>query len=46
MANEIKVSEELAGKFATEKDRNTPYVRGVTSMDDVYARELAEGVVR
>lgn len=30
MVNEIKVSEDLAAKFAAEKDKNTPYVRWVT----------------
>ena len=29
MAGELKVSDELAVKFSTEKDKNTPYVRWV-----------------
>jgi oxalate decarboxylase/phosphoglucose isomerase-like protein (cupin superfamily) len=31
MASEARVSDELASKFATEKDKNTPYVRWVTA---------------
>jgi hypothetical protein len=30
MAGGMRVSDELANKFSTEKDRNTPYVRWVT----------------
>jgi len=29
MAGDVKVSEDLANKFATEKDRDTPYQRWV-----------------
>ena len=31
MANDVKVSDELAKKFSTEKDKDTPYVRWVTA---------------
>ena len=31
MAGDVKVSDELANKFTTEKDKNTPYVRWVTA---------------
>ena len=31
MAGDVKVSDELANKFTTEKDKNAPYVRWVTA---------------